>query len=240
MRCSPKRKSRATSPTARVREALAWLKQRGTRRNREGMARYGIRAKKVFGVSVSAVRELAERFGRDHALAAALWKTGWFEARMLAAFVEEPELVSAAQMDRWVKDFENWAICDTLCFHLFDRSPHAWKKIAAWSRRREEFVKRAAFALLASVALHDEDCPDAPFVRSLALVRRAADDERNFVKKGASWALRGIGHRNAKLHRAALEFARELAASDHATKRWIGRDALRDLERALVRRRLRA
>src|SRR5262245_29117016 len=143
------------SSDARVRMALAWLERRGTRRNRDGMARYGIVAKKIFGVSMASMRALTPRLGRDHALAAALWETGWFEARMLASFVDEPGRVTAAQMDRWAKDFDNWAICDTICFHLFDRTPHAWRKIWQWSSRREEFVKRAAFALLASVALHD-------------------------------------------------------------------------------------
>ena len=139
-----------------VREALDYLERRGSKRNVEGMARYGIRARKVFGVPMAAMKNLARRFGASHELAAALWATGWHEARILAAFVDEPERVTPAQMDRWCRDFDNWAICDTVCFHLFDRTPHAFRKVAQWSRRREEFVKRAAFALLASVALHDK------------------------------------------------------------------------------------
>ena len=140
----------------RVGEALAWLERRGTKRNRDGMARYGIVAPKSFGVSVATIRELGKRLGRDHELALALWETGWYEARMLTPFVDEPARVTPAQMDRWARDFDNWAICDGVCFHLFDRTPHAWNKIEQWSTRREEFVKRAAFALLASVALHDK------------------------------------------------------------------------------------
>jgi len=219
-------------------EILAWLERRGSRRNREGMARYAIVAPKAFGVSVADLRGLGKKLGRDQPLAEALWKTGWYEARMLAAFVADPARLTPAQMDRWTRDFDNWAICDTLCFHLYDRSPHAWRKIAQWSRRREEFVKRAAFALLASVALHDKTGPDAPFVKALALVERAAPDERNFVKKGVSWALRGIGRRNAALHGPAVAVARRLAASDAPAARWVGKDALRELTSAAVVRRL--
>ena len=196
-----------------VSEILAYLERRGTKKNREGMARYAIVAPKVFGVSVGDLRALGKKLGPDQGLAEALWKTGWYEARMLAVFVADPARVTPALMDRWTRDFDNWAICDTACFHLFDRSPHAWRKIAQWSRSRDEFVKRAAFALLASVALHDKKAPDAPFVKSLKLIERAAGDDRNFVKKGVSWALRGIGHRNPKLRSAALKTAERLARS---------------------------
>ncbi len=222
----------------RVREALAWLDRKGTKRNREGLARYGITAPKAFGVAVSAIQQLGKRLGRDHELALALWETGWYEARMLTAFVDEPERVTAAQMDRWARDFDNWGICDTLCFHLFDRTPHAWKKVAPWSRRDEEFVKRAGFALLACLALHDKQTGAAPFLKSLALIERAAGDGRNFVKKGVSWALRLVGRRSPKVYTAAVALARSLAASDDPAARWLGKDALRDLTKPAVARRL--
>jgi 3-methyladenine DNA glycosylase AlkD len=225
-----------TAKADRVDEVLRWLERRGTRRNREGMARYGIVAPKVFGVSVSTLQQLAKRLGRDHALAAALWETGWYEARMLTGFVDDPAQVTAAQMDRWARDFDNWAICDHLCFHLFDRTPHAWRKVEQWSRRRDEFVKRAAFALLASLALHDRKAADAPFLRALTFVERAATDDRNFVKKGVSWALRGIGRRNPALNDAAVEVARRLAASEEPAARWVGKDALRELTSPAVRK----
>jgi len=227
----PRTKAKTAAIEDQAGEALAWLERRGTKRNRDGMARYAITAPKVFGVSVSMIQQLAKRIGRSHELALALWDTGWYEARMLTAFVDEPERVTAAQMDRWARDFDNWAIVDTLCFHLFDRTPHAWSKIEQWSTRREEFVKRAAFALLASVALHDKTAADASFVRSLRLIERASDDERNFVKKGVSWALRAVGRRNPALKTAAVEMAHRLAASSDPTRRWIGKDALRDLTR---------
>lgn len=222
----------------RASDILAWLKRRGTKRNRDGMARYAIVAPKVFGVSVADLRDLSKELGRDHALASALWKSGWYEARMLTAFVDEPERVTPAQMDRWARDFDNWAICDALCFHLFDRTPHAWSKIERWSRRREEFVRRAAFALLASVALHDKGAPDARFVRALPLIERAASDDRNFVKKAVSWALRSIGRRNVALNRKAVAVSRRLIATDEPAARWVGRDALRELTSAAVVRRL--
>jgi len=202
------------------------------------MARYAIVAPKVFGVSVAALRDMGKQIEPDHALALALWKSGWYEARMLTAFVDEPARVTVAQMDRWAKDFDNWAICDHLCFHLFDKTPHAWGRITAWAGRREEFVKRAGFALLAGVALHDKKAPDAPFLRSLRLIERAATDDRNFVKKGVSWALRSVGHRNHALHTASVSTATKLAASTDATARWIGKDTLKDLMRPQVIKRV--
>ena len=217
---------------------LAWLKRRGSKANRDGMARYAIRSGKVFGVSVATLRQRAKTLGRNHELASALWDTGWYEARMLASFVEEPARVTPAQMDRWSRDFDNWAICDTVCFHLFDRTPHAWAKVEKWSRGRAEFVKRAAFALLASLALHDKRSADEPFVRCLPLIEREATDERNFVKKAVSWALRAIGERRPGLHADAGAVARRLAASPDRTARWVGKDALRQLASPAVTRRL--
>jgi len=223
---------------ATVAAVLAQLERRGSRRNRDGMARYGIVADKVFGVSVGTLRTLGKQLGRDHELALALWQSGWYEARMLTAFVDEPARVTPAQMDRWCRDFDNWAICDALCFHLFDKTPHAFGKVAQWAKRKAEFERRAAFALLAALAAHDKAASDEGFLRSLPLVEGAATDERNFVKKGVSWALRGIGHRNAALHAAAVELAEHLAASPDATARWVGKDTLRDLTRPLVLRKV--
>jgi len=227
-----------SSTTDRVHDTLAWLKRRGTKRNRDGMARYAIVAPKVFGVSVADLRGRGKVLGQDQALAVALWKTGWYEARMLAAFVADPDETTALQMDRWARNFDNWAICDHLCFHLFDRTPHAWRKIDQWGRRREEFVKRAAFALLASVALHDKQAGDGEFMRALPLVERAASDERNFVKKGVNWALRSVGRRNRALHAAAVDVSRRLADAQSPSARWVGKDALRELTSPAVLRRV--
>jgi 3-methyladenine DNA glycosylase AlkD len=221
-------------------ELLKALERQGTKAYKDGLTRYGIVAPKAFGVSMNAIHALAKRTGKNHALAAALWKTGWYEARLLAAFVAEPERVTPAEMDRWADDFDNWAVCDTACFHLFDRTPHAFKKVTAWSKRREEFVKRAAFALLASVALHDRTTPDAEFVRCLPLIERAANDERNFVKKAVLWALRGIGARSPELNAAARALAERLGASDEPAARFIGKGALRELSSPASKRRMKA
>jgi 3-methyladenine DNA glycosylase AlkD len=222
----PPKPKRANTGTQ---EALDALERAGSKKVRDEMApRYGILAAKAFGTPVAEIRLVAKSIGKSHELAADLWNTGVYEARMLSAFVADPQRVTKTEMERWCRDFDNWAICDTMCFHLFDRTPHAFDKIEAWAGRREEFVKRAAFALLASVALHDKKAPDEPFLRALPLIERAAVDERNFVKKGVSWALRGIGKRNAKLKAAASEVARRLSGSEHAASRWIGKDALRE------------
>lgn len=217
----------------RVAEALAALQALGTEEGRLGMARYGIVAAKVYGVSVANIRALAKQVGRDHDLAEALWRTGWYEARLLAAFVDDPKLVTPAQMDRWAGDFENWADCDTICFHLFDKTAHAFAKVDQWAADEREFVRRAAFGLLASVALHDKKAADAPFLDRLPLIEAAATDPRNFVKKGVSWALRGIGGRKSPaLKAAARAMADRLAASPDKTARWIGRDAQKAFAKA--------
>lgn len=200
------------------------------------MARYAIHTDQAFGVSMGNIQSLARQLGRSHELAAKLWDTQWYEARMLTAYVDEPEKVTSAQMDRWCRDFDNWAICDTLCFSLFDRTSHAWRKIDQWSSRKAELEKRAAFALLACVALHDKEAGDEPFVKRLPLLEGAATDERNFVKKAVSWALRSIGRRSVALNATTVSVARRLAASDHATGRWVGKDVLKDITRPAVLR----
>lgn len=217
---------------AQVRTALASLERLSTPRDLANLARFGITATKPIGVSVGNIQVVAKQFGRSHELALGLWDTGRYEARMLTGFVEEPGRVTVAQMDRWARDFDNWAICDTLCFHVWDRTPHAWSRVARWNDRRAEFVKRSAYALIASLALHDNKAPDAPFIESLDYIEGAATDERNFVKKGVSWALRGVGRRNPKLNAAAKQVARRLSASEDPTARWVGKDALKDLTRA--------
>lgn len=230
--------ARTAAKASTVHDVMRELKRLGRRQTTRGLERYGIVAPNAYGVSVGDLKTLARRLGRNHGLAVGLWSTGQYDARMLAPFVDEPAKVTPAQMNRWARDFDNWAVCDAACFHLFDRTPHAWGRIRAWSADRREFVRRGAFALLASVALHNKDEADAPFLRALPLIARAATDDRNFVKKGVSWALRSIGHRNAALHRAAVDRAGTLAASANPTTRWIGRDALNDLNRPAVRRRL--
>ncbi|MEP7042355.1 MAG: DNA alkylation repair protein [Dokdonella sp.] len=228
-----KKESKPAPIDAEVQAALAWLQGHATTKRRDEMApRYGVHTDKAFGTSMADMQKLAKRLGRQHALAVALWETGWYEARMLAALVDEPERVTPPQMDRWAKDFDNWGICDTVCFCLFDRTPHAFGKVVQWSRRRDEFVRRGAFALLACLALHDRQADNGAFLSCLPLIEKAADDERNFVKKGVSWALRAIGTRDAELKAAAVALAERLLDHPAAATRWIARDALRALKRA--------
>ena len=198
-------------------DVVARLRKLGSKGVRDGMLRYGIPNENAFGVSVGKIQKLSREVGRNHELALALWETGFHEARMLAAFVDDPKLVTPAQMDRWCKDFDNWGIVDTVCFKLFDVTPHAWKKVEQWSKRRDEFQRRAAYALLACLGVHDKQATNEKFIACFPLIEAAATDQRNFVKKGVSWALRVIGRRNLELNNAATELAQQLADSPDPT-----------------------
>ena len=221
-----------------VESVLRWLKRHATKRTLDGMSRYGIPSDNALGVSVADIRVLAKQLGRNHELAAALWDTGVYEARMLTSFVDEPARVTSSQMDRWCRDFDSWAICDTLCFHLFDRTPFAWAKARQWAASPREFVKRAGFALMASLVVHDKAAPGPRFLAFLPLIEQGATDERNFVKKAVNWALRCIGKRDLALNAAALALAKRLALSKDASCRWVGKDALRELASPKVHARL--
>ena len=224
-----------------VNAVLSALEKLSNKRIRdELMPHYGINAKKAFGIGMASIHELARKLGRNHELALSLWQTGWYEARLLAAFVDEPSQVTAAQMDQWCRDFDNWGIVDTVCFKLFDKTPFAFAKVTQWSKRKAEFEKRAAFALLASLSVHDKKAPTEAFSRCLPLIEKAASDNRNFVKKGVSWSLRTVGRRNVELHHEAVELSRRLATSVIASERWIGKTALKELTSAPVLARIKA
>jgi 3-methyladenine DNA glycosylase AlkD len=217
-------------------EIIAHLVSLRDERNIAGMARFGIRPARPLGISVTTLRPLAKKLGRDHALSGELWASGWHEARILAAFVEEPGRVTRRLMDARAAQFDSWDICDQWCLSVFWRTPHAWAKVHQWAGRRAEFVKRAAFSLLAVLAVHDRTAPESAFVDALALVEREACDERNFVKKSVNWALRQIGKRDARLRRAAIATARRIAKQDTPAARWIAADALRELRRGTSER----
>ena len=220
-------------------EILQHLASRSAPHALEGMARFGIQAKKVCGGwTIPELKKLARQIGRQHALAEELWASGIFEARVLATLVDEPARVSSRQMDRWAKDFDNWAVCDGACINLFRYTRFARAKCLAWSRRREEFVKRAAFALMAGLAVADKAAGDPAFLKFLPVIKCAATDERNFVKKAVNWALRQIGKRNPRLRRAAMAAAREIHSLDSRAARWIASDALRELRSPALQRRL--
>ena len=225
----------------RTQAALDWLKRKGSKSIRDSMGpKFGIHVEKAFGVSMLDMKWLARQLGKNHELAEALWNSGWYEAQMLASMVDEPGKVTAVQMDSWCKAFDNWAICDTMCFNLFDRTPHAWTKVTQWSKQQGEFRKRTAFALLWSLTVHDKQAEDAKFLDGLKLIENAANDERHFVKKAVNMALRATGKRNLALNKASTIVAQRLAESDDATARWIGKDALRELKSPVLIKRLKA
>jgi len=209
------------------REAIAWLKGRANAKVREGMARYGLPCDKALGVGVGEIQKYGKQLGRNQALAEALWATDIYEARLLASFVGEADKLTPALMNRWCRDFDNWGVVDTVCFKLFDQSPQAWKLIEPWAKMKGEFQCRAGFVLLACVAAHSENVPDGKLLRYLPLIERGATDERNFVKKGVSWALRMVGLQSPGLRIACTALAKKLSESESAPARWVGKDALR-------------
>jgi len=219
-------------------EILAYLRSKANPRNVEGMARYGISSKNTLGVPVPVLRDLAKKHKRQHALALELWGTGVHEARMLAGFVDDPKQVTEKQMEAWVREFDSWDICDQVCSNLFDRTPYAYPKAFEWSKRKEEFVKRAGFVLMAALAVHDKKADDARFLEFLPIIKREAGDERNFVRKATNWALRQIGKRSRMLNKAALETAREIAKMDSKAARWVAADAIKELESEKTRGRI--
>lgn len=217
---------------AEAERLVAQLRAGRSERDLAGQRRFGIASRvEQLGWSVARLRALARPHRRDHALALALFDYPINEARLLAAFVEDPRQVTPAQMDRWIRACDNWALTDTLCFGVFDRTPHAERKVRVWARRRDEFVRRAAFSLIAGLAVHRKEWPDEFFLRLLPVIRAGASDERNFVRKAVSWALRQLGKRNPALRRAALAEARALLALDTKSARWIAHDTLRELRK---------
>jgi 3-methyladenine DNA glycosylase AlkD len=230
---------RTTRKEWNVRRVVSELRRLGTKRNVEGMARYGIRAKKVFGVSKPKLDALAKKIGKNHALGLELWSTGIQDAKILAGLICEPGKVTAAQMELWVKDFDNWDSCDGTCCHLFVFAEPAWEKAFAWTKRKDEFQKRGGFALAAYLAYRDKSAGDARYLSFLKVIEREAEDERNFVRKAVNWALRNIGKRNLRLNHAAIATARRLRKKDSRAARWIAADALRELEDAAAQGRLR-
>ena len=221
-----------------TKEVLRRLRAKAKPGNIEGMKRYGMVVEQRLGVSVPDMRKLARELGKDHNLALGLWKTGIPEARILAAMVDEPEKLTEEQMEDWVKDINSWDICDQVCMNFFEKTPLAWKKIIDWSERKEEFVKRTAYSLLACLAWHDKEAEDQRFIEYLPVIKIGATDERNMVKKAVNWALRNIGKRSPVLNRAAISTAEEILRLDYKSARWIASDAIKELESDAVQKRL--
>ncbi len=206
---------------------------------REKLAHFGIHDVKAYGISAPVLQKFSRQIQRDQVLAEQLWDSGIREARLLAALIGEPHKTDSAQMDRWAAGFDSWDVVDSACRYLYVFAKPAWSKVGAWSRRPEEFVKRAAFSLLAYLSYLDKESPDARFVRALRLVERESDDERNFVRKAVNWALRQIGKRNLRLNRAAIRLAERIGRRGTRAARWIACDALRELKSEAVQKRVR-
>ena len=209
-------------------------------KNIEGMKRYGITSKKVLGISAPVMRSIAKAIGKNHLLASQLWKTGIYEARQIASLIDDPKLVTEKQMNAWAKAFDNWAICDGCCMNLFDKTPFAYTKAHEWSSAEPEFVKRAGFALMAALAVHDKKANDVRFLEFFPDLIRGASDERNLVKKAVNWALRQIGKRNLTMNGKAIFLSEKIRELDTPSARWIATDALRELRSSAVLTRLKA
>jgi 3-methyladenine DNA glycosylase AlkD len=220
-------------------EVLEKLKAEAQPEQLEGMARYGMTVDKRLGVKIPELRRLAKEVGRDHQLALALWETGVAEAMILASMVDIPEEVGEAQMEAWVADFDSWDVCDQVCMNLFEKTPLVWDKIREWAEREEEFVKRAAYALIACLAWHDKEADDEAFIELIPVIKAGATDGRNYVKKAVSWALRNVGKRNLALNQAAIRAAEELRETDSRAARWVASDVIRDVTREKVQAKLR-
>jgi len=203
-----------------------------------GMARFGINPRNTFGVSIPNLRKMAKQIGKNHLLAQQLWTSGIHEARILAGMIDPPEEVTEKQMEKWVKDFDSWDVCDQVCSNLFDKTRFAHKKAIEWSKRKEEFVKRGGFVLMAALAVHDKDADNQKFLRFLPIIKMEANDERNFVKKAVNWALRQIGKRNLSLNTVAIKTAKEIQKIDSKSAKWIASDALRELTSEAVKKKL--
>ncbi len=203
----------------------------------DGMARYGIRSEKCYGISMTKLTAIRRRVGKDHELAAGLWRSGIHDARVLACLIDDPRLVTEDQMDEWVTDFDNWAICDGCCIHLFGRTEFVQQKAKEWTRRKEEFVKRAGFALITTLTVHDKNADDKVFLKFLPAIEKASTDERVYVMKAVNWALRQIGKRNPNLNKEAIRTAERIHRLGSKSAKWIASDALRELRSAPVKAR---
>ena len=215
--------------STRAENVLEQLKIQANPMNVAGMARYGINTNGTLGISIPVLRKTARQIGTDHDLAQELWDSGIHEARMLAAFIADPDQTTEDQMESWVNDFDSWDVCDQVCSNLFDRTPYAVTKAIEWVERDETFIRRAGFVLMASLAVHNKKMTDSQFEEFFPLIINHSNDERNFVKKAINWALRQIGKRNLYLNQAAVDVARQLRRDEHRSTRWIGSDAEREL-----------
>lgn len=218
-----------------IKQIIAELKKHSSPKNREGMARFGINPEFALGVRIPVLRNLAKKIGKNHQLALALWKTKIHEARILATMIEEPKKVTLKQINHWLKDFNSWDLCDQCCMNLFDKLPNAFQKAKEWVKREREFERRAGFALMASLAFHDKKAKDEEFLKFFPLIKKYSIDNRNFVKKAISWALRQIGKRNKKIQKKAIKLAKEIQKIDSKSSKWIASSVLSELTKKQIK-----
>jgi 3-methyladenine DNA glycosylase AlkD len=219
-------------------EILEKLKSLSNPKNVEGMARFGINPKNTYGVSIPNLRKIAKEIGENHNIAQQLWKSNIHEAKILASMVDDSKMITEKQMEDWVKDFDSWDVCDQVCMNLFDKTKFAYNKINEWSKRNDEFIKRAGFALIVCMAVHNKDIEDKDFIKLLSIIKRESTDDRNFVKKAVNWALRQIGKRNINLNKETIKTAKEIQKIDSKTAKWIASDALKELTSQSIQKRL--
>lgn len=219
-------------------EILAQLQSLANPENVAGMARFGINPQRAFGIKITTLRQLAKDIGRDQQLSLELWESAFHEARMLATIIGDPSQVTESQMESWIKDLKSWDLCDGLMGNLFDKTPVAYEKAIEWSSRQPEFEKRAGFALMAWLAVHDKKAPDKKFELFFPQLVAESDDERIYVKKAISWALRGIGKRSLALNGAVIPVAEKIAARTSKAAKWIASDVLRELRSEKIQTRL--
>jgi len=213
----------------KVEEILNDLKTMANTKVVASMAKFGINSYNALGISIPQLRKIAKKIGKDHLLAQALWDSGIHEARILASFIDDPQLVTEQQMEEWVKQFDSWDVCDQVCGNLFDKTNYAYSKAHEWSKNEREFIKRAGFVLMADLAIHDKDANDDDFIRFLEVIKENSTDERNFVKKAVNWALRQIGKRNIVLNKKAIDTAKEIQKIESKSAKWIAQNAIKEL-----------
>jgi 3-methyladenine DNA glycosylase AlkD len=212
-----------------LKEIISQLKKNSNPKDKNGMARFGINPKYALGIRVPVLRNLAKKIGKNHKLSQDLWKTKIHEARILAGMIDDPKMVTEKQMEQWVKDFNSWDLCDQCCMNLFDKIPLGWKKATEWPKRKEEFIRRAGFTLMACLAWYDKKAKDKDFLKFFPIIKKYSTDERNFVRKAVNWALRQIGKRNKSLNKEAIKLAKEIKKNDSKTAKWIANDAIKEL-----------
>lgn len=214
----------------KYKEILKKLKEMANPEAVAGMAKFGINPENTYGISIPNLRRMAKEIGKDHRLAQQMWDSGIHEARILASMIDEPEKVTKEQVEDWVKDFDSWDVCDQVCMNLFEKAGFAYKKAVEWSKRDEEFVKRAGFVMMARLAVSDKKVGDERFLKFFPLIKRESTDNRNFVKKAVNWALRQIGKRNINLNKLSIKTAEEIQRIDSKSAKWIASDTIKELK----------